>query len=136
MTQWTLRASSHWIPIYIGMTERNAARFAFWTYLRLCDGDGLFLDHRHHVFFTHHQQLFTVDLHFGAAVLAEQDVVADLHIEGAHFAALEDLALAHGNDLAFDRLFGGGVGNDDAAGTGALLFQALDDHAIVQWTNL
>src|ERR1700742_3578589 len=41
----------------------------------------LAFDHGHDVFFTHDHQIFTVDLHFGAAVFAEQDLVADLYVE-------------------------------------------------------
>src|SRR5512134_2446895 len=66
----------------------------------------LLLDHRHHVFFAHHEVLAAVDLDLGAAVLAEQHVVADLDVERAHVAVLEDLALAHCDDLAADRLLG------------------------------
>src|SRR5690606_6941553 len=97
---------------------------------------GLFLDDGHHVFFAHDEKLFAVDLHLGAAVLAEQDVVAHLHVERTHFPVLEDLALTDRDDLALDGLFSRGVGNHDAARRGALLFHALDDHAIVQRTNL
>ena len=40
------------------------------------------------------EEIFTVDLHFGPAVLAEEDLVAGLHIERTDRAVLEDLALA------------------------------------------
>ena len=36
------------------------------------------LDHGDEVFLAHHEQLFAVDLHFGAGVLAEQHFVAGL----------------------------------------------------------
>ena len=65
--------------------------------------------------------LFAVDLHLGAAVLAEEDAVADLDVERADLAVLEDLAVADGDDLALDRLLLGGVGDDDAA-LGLLFF--------------
>ena len=51
------------------------------------------LDDRHDVFLAHHEEIFAIDLHFGAAVLAEQDVVADLDVERTNFAVLEDLPL-------------------------------------------
>src|SRR6185312_16874375 len=50
----------------------------------------LALDHGHDVFFTHDHQLFTVDLHFGAAVLTEQNLVANLHVEGTDIAIVEN----------------------------------------------
>src|SRR4029450_1587767 len=64
----------------------------------------LLLDDGHHVFFAQDEKLFTVDFHFCAAVLAEQDVVADLDVERTNFAVLEDLALAHRHDLALHLL--------------------------------
>src|SRR5262245_14588262 len=92
----------------------------------------LCLDHGHDVFLAHHEELFAIHLHFGAAVLAEQDAVADFDVQCTDVAVFQDLALAHGNDLALDRLFGSAVGNDDAASRLALFFYALDDDAIVQ----
>src|SRR5687767_586627 len=48
----------------------------------MCVGSCLLaFDHGHDVFFTHDQEIIAVDLHFRSAVLAEQDFVADLHIE-------------------------------------------------------
>ncbi len=93
-------------------------------------------DDRHDVFLAHHEELLAVDLDLGAGVLAEQHLVADLDVERAHVAVLEDLALADGDDLAADRLLGRGVGDDDAAGGRTLLFRALDDDAVVQRTDL
>ena len=51
---------------------------------------------------------------------------------GRDLAVLEDLAVADGDDFALDRLFGGGVGDHDAAGGLGLRFQALDDDAVVK----
>src|ERR1700761_5599208 len=50
----------------------------------------LAFDHGHDVFFAHDHQIFTVDLHFGAAVLAEQDLVADLDIQGPDVAVIKN----------------------------------------------
>jgi len=41
-----------------------------------------------------------------------------------------------GDDLALLRLLLGSVGDDDAAGGLLLFFQTLDDHAIVQGTQI
>src|ERR1700749_4157958 len=51
----------------------------------------LAFDHGHDVFFTHDHQIFTVDFHFGAAVLAKQNLVANLDVKLADFAILENL---------------------------------------------
>ena len=75
----------------------------------------LAFDDGHDVFFTHDHQVVTVDFHFGAAVFAEQDLVADLDVERADFAVLEDLALTHCHDLALHGLLGRSVRNHDAA---------------------
>jgi hypothetical protein len=47
----------------------------------------------------------------------------------------QDLARADSQNFTLIRLFGGGVGDDDTAGGGALGFNALDDHAIMQRTD-
>src|SRR5690606_2755811 len=59
------------------------------------------------VVFPHHQVLVAVELDLGAAVLAEQDLVAGLDLGGTHAAVVEHLALAHRHHLALDRLLGG-----------------------------
>src|SRR5690606_35759555 len=84
------------------------------------------------VVFPHHQVLVAVELDLGAAVLAEQDLVAGLDLGGTHAAVVEHLALAHRHHLALDRLLGGRVGDHDPAGGHLLFFHALDDHAVVQ----
>src|SRR5262249_17902976 len=63
-----------------------------------------------HVVFADEHVLLAVDLDLGAAVLAEEHHVADLHVEGADLAVLGDLAVAHGDHLALDRLLLRGVG--------------------------
>ena len=65
--------------------------------------------------------LLAVDLDLGARVLAEEDLVARLHVERDDLAVLEDLARADGDDDALERLLLGGVGDDDPA-LGLLLF--------------
>src|SRR6185295_18296161 len=119
--------------------EHSRAGVITETYFFSCDvsqtSAELLLDNGHHVFFAHDEKLFAVDFHFGTAVLAEQDVVADFDVERTHFAVLQDLALADRHHLALDRLLGRGVGNHDAARGGALLFETLDDHAVVERAN-
>ncbi len=50
-------------------------------------------------------------------------------------AVVVTLARADGQDFALIRLLAGGVGDDDAGSGGALGFDALDDHAVVQRTD-
>src|SRR6266436_5605157 len=97
-------------------------------------GDALF-DDAHDVALLHDQELFAVDLDLGARPFAEQHPVANLDVDGDELAGLVAAAGANRDDLALGGLFLGGVGNDDAAG--GLLFgiDALDDDAIVKWTE-
>src|SRR3569833_3090525 len=64
----------------------------------------LTFEHGHDVVFAHHQQLLAV---------------------------VEDLAVAHRDDLSADRLLGSAIGNHDAARGLTLFFQAADDHTIM-----
>src|SRR5689334_6595982 len=77
----------------------------------------------HDVFFAHHEQLFAVDLDGAAGVLAEEDLVADFHVDRKELAVFIFLARADGEDLALVGLLGGGVGDDDAGSSLALFFQ-------------
>jgi hypothetical protein len=47
------------------------------------------------------QHVFAVDADVRARVLSEQDLVADLDVEGDLRAVLQDLAVAGGEDFAF-----------------------------------
>src|SRR5439155_27260204 len=76
-----------------------------------------------------------LDLDGLPGVLAEQHSVAGLDVERDQLARVILLALAHGDDLALVRLLGGGVRDDDATCVPALLFDALVDHAVMQWTD-
>ncbi len=54
-----------------------------------------------------------LDLHFGAGVLADQDLVAGLDGHGDALAVFGELAFAHRHDLGFHGLLLGGIGDDD-----------------------
>ena len=69
----------------------------------------------------HDEEIFAINLDFGAGVLAEQDAVAFFHSEREHLAFIVGLALADGDDFAFLRFVFGGVGDDDAAAGGCQL---------------
>src|SRR5271170_6120724 len=77
--------------------------------------DLLAFDDGHDVFLAHYHEVLAFDLHFRAAVLAEQDLVADFYVERTHLPVLKNLALADRDDLALDGLLGRRVGNYDAA---------------------
>src|SRR6185295_3631290 len=84
----------------------------------------------------HNEQVLAIDLDLGAGPFAEQHLVALLDVERHEFAALVAGARPDGNDLTLHRLFLGGVGNDDAAGSLHVLFDAAHDHAVVQRAKL
>src|SRR5882672_7384873 len=82
------------------------------------------------------QHVFAVDADVRARVLSEQDLVADLHVEGDLRPVLQDLAVAGGEDFTFLGLFLGRVGDDDPALRGLLLLDATNDETIVQRSYL
>src|SRR5580704_12037911 len=92
---------------------------------------GLLLDDAEDFFFAHDEEVFAVELDLCARVLAEEDVIAGLDVEGEGLAFVVGLALADGDDLAFLRLLLGGVGDDDAAADGLALFDAADQDAVM-----
>src|SRR5216683_2772372 len=89
------------------------------------------LDDREHVLFLHDQVLLLVDLHLGARVLAEEDLVAGLHVQGDLLAVLVHLPVAHRDDLALLGLLLRGIRNDNAALLDFLLLLALDEDAVM-----
>src|SRR6266850_2343492 len=98
-------------------------------------GAGTF-DDPHDVGLLHDQEIVTIELDLGAGPLAEQDAVALLDVERNERALFIPGARADGDDLAFHRLFLGGVGNDDAALGLAFFLDTLDHDAVVKRTEL
>ena len=76
-----------------------------------------------------------VDLDLVAAVLAEQDAVALLDVQGANRPLVVELAVADGDDLALGGLLLGGVGDDDAALGLLFLGDAANQYTIMKWAN-
>ena len=93
------------------------------------------LQHAEDVAFLHDQKVFAIDLHLGARPFAEQDAIAGLHVEGMDLTAFIAGAGAGRDDLAFLRLFLGGIGNDDAALGFCFFFDAFDENAIAKRTK-
>src|SRR6185437_15582891 len=109
--------------------------------LRRDDGYGVprarsAFENRNEIVFAHDEQFLAIDLDLGTGILAEQHLVAGLDRHRADLAVFLDLAGAHGDHFALDRLFGRGVGDDDAAGGLGFRLEALDDDTVVQWTKL
>jgi hypothetical protein len=94
-----------------------------------------FEQHPHQVAFLHDHVLDAVELDLGPRPLAEQHPVADLDINRDELAALIATTRADGNDLSFLRFFLRGIRDDDAAAGLLFSFDALDDDAIVKWTE-
>src|SRR3981081_470660 len=93
-------------------------------------------NHGHNVFLSHHNQFFAFNANFGAAVLAEEDLVADLDVERTDLAVFENLAFADRYDFSLNGFFGRRIGNHDAARRGAVLFQAFHDDTVMKRTDL
>src|SRR6266446_140371 len=104
--------------------------------LLLGDGDTWAFDDPHDVGLLHDQEIIAIELDLGAGPLAEQDAVALLDVERNERALFIPGARADGDDLAFHRLFLGGVRNDDAALGLAFFLDALDHDAVVKRTEL
>ena len=58
----------------------------------------LTFDDAHDVFFAHHEQFFAFDLDGLAGIFAEQNLVADLHVQRTDFAVFADFAFANGDN--------------------------------------
>src|SRR5215475_11259095 len=98
-------------------------------------GLGLLKD-PHDVAFLHDEVLDAIELDLGARPLAEQDTVADLHIQRHQLARFVTAARPYGDDFALRGLFSSAVRDDDAAGALLLGIDALDDDAVVKRTKL
>src|SRR5882762_133077 len=96
---------------------------------------GAALDDAHDVGFLHDDEVLAIELDLGARPFAEQHAVARLDVERVQRAVLAAGARADGDDLAFHRLFLGGVGDDDAAGGLRLGFNATDQDTVLQGTE-
>src|SRR5580704_11482496 len=98
--------------------------------LLLC-GLGGAAELRENFFFAEDQQFFAIDLDFGPAVLTEEHAIANVYVQ-RHTLALFTLAGADGDYFAFLRLFLSGIGDNDAALNGFLVFNTPHDHAVVE----
>src|SRR6185503_372269 len=87
---------------------------------------------RQNVVFAEDENVLAVALDLAARVLADEDRVSGLDVEGALGPVLEDLPVSDGHDLAALGLLLGGVRDDDPALGGGALLDAVDQQAVVQ----
>src|SRR6185312_10562907 len=88
------------------------------------------------VAFLHDQELFAVDLDFGARPFAEEDAITSLNVERLNHSFFVSRSWSGSDHLALLGLFLRGIGNDDAAGSPLVLLDTTHHHPVVQWTKL
>src|SRR5580700_5426545 len=93
-------------------------------------------DHAHDVGLLHDQKLVAIELDLGARPFAEQHAVAGLDAHRSKLAGLVAAAGADGDDFALGRLLFDSVGNDDAALGLGLGVDTLDDHPVMERSEL
>ena len=82
------------------------------------------------------RELLVVDLHLGAAVLADQHLVADLHLERNGVTLLVLLAGAERDDFSLLGLFLRGIRNDDSPANLFFFLDVLHEHSIADGLDL
>jgi hypothetical protein len=92
--------------------------------------DDELLDHSQNVVGAHDLVLLAIQLDFRAAVFADEHAVALLDLKRDFLPVVIGLAGAERHDDALLGLFLGGIGDDDAALLGFLLFGRLNEEAI------
>src|SRR6185437_10884210 len=88
------------------------------------------------VAFLHDQELFAVDLDFGARPFAEEDAITSLNVERLNHSFFVSRSWSGSDHLALLGLFLRGIGNDAAAGSPLVLLDTTHHHPVVQWTKL
>src|SRR5574344_1361984 len=90
------------------------------------------LENGENIALSHDQITLSVRCDFGAAVLAVQNLVADLDVHRDHFALVVLLARTYGDDLALHGLFLRVVGNVETALRFGFSFRRFDENSISQ----
>src|SRR3954468_16423621 len=107
-----------------------------WSFFLCCASARCSADDAEDVFLAHDQELVADDLDLGAGVGAEEHRVADLDRERRALAVIQELAFADGDDLAFLGLLLRALGEQDSAGGALLGFDALNENAVAEGTDL
>src|SRR6476646_1317277 len=97
--------------------------------------DRLIHDLRENVTLPQDLDVVAADFDVGAAVLAVDHLIADVHRELAALAAIEQLARANGQYLATLRLFFGRIRQNDSARGTLFSLDGLNNDAIIQRAN-
>src|SRR6185312_5452169 len=96
---------------------------------------GCALDDPHDVGLLHDEELLAIELHLGAGPLAEQNLVAGLHVEGHELTLLVAGTRTNGDNLTLHWLLLGRIGDDDAARGLFLGVQPTDYDPVRQGTE-
>src|SRR5262249_918676 len=96
----------------------------------------LFFDNGEHFILAKDQVLLVVDLDFRARVLADENAVALLDVQGQLLPFLVDFSLTDGDDLGLHRFLLGRIGDDDSPLAGFLLLESFDEDSVVKRSNL
>src|SRR5204862_8339619 len=80
--------------------------------------------------------LLTVEFDFRTRVLAKQDPVAFLYLDGRPLAGIQQLPAAHGKHFRLLRFLFGGIGDDNPSAAFLAFIEALHHDAVVQWTQV
>src|SRR3954451_721364 len=94
------------------------------------------LDYGKDVGFAEDEQVVSVHLHLGAAVLGVEDRVALRYVERDAISVVVLRAVTYGKDLALLGLLLGGVGKNDPACCGLLLVERLDNQPVAERLEL
>src|SRR6185436_3811214 len=94
------------------------------------------LEDAQNLVFAHDEILFAINLDFRSAVLAKQNAVALLYVEGLTGTVFFIFSLADRDDFTFLWFFLGGVGDDDAPSHLLTLFDTAHNYAIVKRSDV
>src|SRR5579863_8684663 len=88
-------------------------------------------DHAENFFLTHDDEVFAIQLDFGAGVFPEENAVTLFYGQGEHFAFVVALATPDGDDFALLRFVFGSVWDNDSTAGGAFFFHATDQDSVM-----
>src|SRR5919198_1359392 len=96
----------------------------------------LLFDHAEDVVLTHDEVILAVELDLRAGILAEEHLVADLHVERENLAVFGHLSLADGYHFPLLGFFLGGIGNVDSPRGLGLFLDPLDDDTVLHRSQI
>src|SRR6267142_5218263 len=93
-------------------------------------------DDGQHFVFAHDEVFLAIELDLLAGILAEEDLVTGLDVQRDALAVVFGLAVSGRDDFALLGFFFGRVGNDDPADLLFAFFEALNNEAVVQRSDV